>query len=273
MTAMTCNIWVLSSGSSGNCILLWIGKNAVMVDCGIGPRSLAPYLERAGLEFSDLDGALVTHVHGDHLRAPMVKKLMRENVPLHCHQRIVKHLSQSYDQAAMAIKPKLLRPFGEKMFTVGAFRIKPFEVAHDSPGGCFGYSLYARVGSGIKKISVATDIGEYDSALVNRFADSDVMIIESNYDDLLLEQTSRPQILKDRIRLVHFSNDQCAEFVNAVLARSRRLPQAIVQAHVSQESNTVDTAHKHLRTRLRHSHKPKLVQTYHLRESELITLE
>ena len=270
---MKLNIWVLSSGSSGNCILLWIGKNAVMIDCGIGPRSLAPYLDRAGLEFSDLDGALLTHVHGDHLRAPTIKKLMREGVALHCHQRIVKHLSQSYDQAAAAIKPKLLRPFGDRMFPVGAFRVKPFEVTHDSPGGCFGYSLYVRVGSGIKKISIATDIGGYDQALVKRFADSDVMIIESNYDDRMLELTSRPQILKDRIRLVHFSNDQCSEFVNAVLARSTRLPQAVVQAHVSQESNDVATASRHLKASLRHGHKVRLVETYHLRESELITLE
>ncbi|HTY08326.1 MAG TPA: MBL fold metallo-hydrolase [Candidatus Edwardsbacteria bacterium] len=264
---------MLSSGSSGNCILLWRGKDALLVDCGIGPRSLAPYLERAALEFADLDGALLTHVHGDHLRAATVKKLMRENVPLHCHQKIVRHLSLSCDQAAAAIRPKLLRPFGDRMFSVGAFRVKPFEVPHDAPGGCFGYSLYARVGSGIKKVSIATDIGECDQALVRRFADSDVVIIESNYDERLLDLTNRPQDLKDRIRRVHLSNDQCAEFVNQVLARSRRLPQAVVQAHVSQESNTVDTAHKHLRTRLRHPHKPKLVQTYHLRESELITLE
>jgi phosphoribosyl 1,2-cyclic phosphodiesterase len=270
---MKLNIWVLSSGSSGNCILIWSGKNAVMVDCGIGPRSLAPYLERAGLEFSDLGGVLVTHVHGDHLRAPTVAKLMREGVPLHCHQRIVKHLSQSYDQAAVAVKPKLLRPFGDRMFHVGGFRVKPFEVTHDSPGGCYGYSLYTRVGSGIKKISIATDIGEYDQAMVRRFANSDVVIIESNYDDRLLELTDRPQDLKDRIRKVHFSNQQCADFVNGVLARSTRLTQAVVQAHVSQQSNDVDTAHKHLRTRLRHGHKPRLVQTYHLHESELITLE
>ncbi len=270
---MTCNIWVLSSGSSGNCILVWSGRNAVMVDCGIGPRMLAPYLEQAELDYSDLDGVLVTHLHGDHVRAPLVKKLMREGVPLHCHQRIVRHLAQIKDHVTAAIKPRLLYPFSDKMFSVGSFRVKPFEVIHDSPGGCFGYVLYARVGSGIKKISIATDLGIYDQALVKRFANSDVMIIESNYDDRLLELTGRPQILKDRIRQVHFSNDQCADFVNEVLARSTRMPRAVVQAHVSQESNTVEVAHKHLRSRLRHPHKPKLVQTYHLRESELITLE
>jgi phosphoribosyl 1,2-cyclic phosphodiesterase len=270
---MNCNIWVLSSGSSGNCILVWIGRNAVMVDCGIGPRQLAPYLERAGLEFSDLDGVLLTHLHRDHVRAPTVAKLMREGVPLHCHQRVARHLAQVKDPVTAAIKPRLLHSFTDKMFSVGSFRVKPFEVTHDSPGGCFGYSLYARVGSGIKKISIATDLGEYDQPLVKRFANSDVVIIESNYDDRLLELTSRPQDLKDRIRRFHFSNEQCAEFVNGVLARSTRLPQAVVQAHVSQESNTVETAHKHLRAHLRHGHKPRLVQTYHLRESEPITLE
>ncbi|MDI6740187.1 MAG: MBL fold metallo-hydrolase [Candidatus Edwardsbacteria bacterium] len=272
---MKLNLWVLTSGSSGNCILLWSGKNAIMVDCGIGPRSLTPYLEQAGLEYSDLDGVLVTHLHGDHVRTALVKKLMREGVPLHCHQRIVRYLAHANDPAAAAIKPRLLHSFADKMFNLGSFRVKPFGVFHDAPGGCFGYSLYTRVKSGIKKISIATDIGEYDQALVKRFANSDVMIIESNYDDHLLELTGRPQILKDRIRQVHFSNDQCVRFLNEVLARSTRLPKVIIQAHVSQESNTVAVAGNHLKSRLRHGHRQQIrfVETHHLRESEIVTLE
>ena len=270
---MKLHLWVLTSGSSGNCILIWNGRGAVMVDCGLGPRSLAPYLERIGLDLACLDGVLLTHLHGDHFRETTLRRLMHKGVPLHCHQKIARHLSRGRDPIARAVNLRLLKPFGDRMFSAGPFRVKPFEVFHDSPGGCYGFTLFARTGTGIKKVSIATDIGSYDTALVRRFADSDVVVIESNYDDDLLEQTERPRWLKDRIREVHFSNDQCACFVCEVLARSRRKPVVIVQAHVSQESNTVEVARNHLRARLGYGHHPRLVETFHLRESELITIE
>jgi phosphoribosyl 1,2-cyclic phosphodiesterase len=268
-------IWVLTSGSSGNCILLWNASGAVMIDCGLGPRQLQPYLEQAGLRFSDIRGALITHLHGDHVSAAMVKKLGHEGVLLYCHQDIARHLSENRTSLTGVVNLRLLRPFGGVMFRVGPFRVKPFAVPHDAPGGCYGYTLYARTSTGIRKVSLATDIGEYDQALVRRFSDSDVVIIESNYDERMLEQTERPQWLKDRIRNCHFSNDQCSCFVNEVLARSTRLPQVIIQAHVSQESNTVAIAGKHVRSRLAHQHRQaiRLVETHHLRDSELITLE
>lgn len=267
-------IWVLTSGSSGNCILLWNAGGAVMIDCGIGPRQLHSYLEHAGLLFKDIRGTLITHVHGDHLHPATVKKLGHEGVPLYCHHDIARHLSGNQNPLTGAVNLGLLRPFSETMFQVGPFRVKPFAVPHDAPGGCFGYALYARTRSGIRKITLATDIGDYNQALVRRFADSDVMIIESNYDERMLEQTERPQWLKDRIRNCHFSNGQCADFINDVLASSTRLPKVVIQAHVSRESNTTAIAGKHIRSRLARQHRQRIrfVETYHLRDSELITL-
>lgn len=265
-------IWVLTSGSSGNCILLWNARGALMVDCGLGPRSTQPYLEGAGLGWRGLDGVLLTHLHGDHLRGPTLGKIMREGVPLHCHQGVVRHLSRRRSPLSYLVNPGLLRPFSKGMFRIGPFRVSPFPVPHDAPGGCWGFSIFARTGTGIKKVSIATDIGQYDQALVRRFADSDVVIIESNYDDSMLEETNRPLWLKQRIRKVHFSNDQCAGFVAEVLARSRRQPQVVVQAHVSQESNSVAEAARRLGERLGRGHGIRLVETFHRRESELIAI-
>jgi phosphoribosyl 1,2-cyclic phosphodiesterase len=273
MNILPLRLWVLTSGSSGNCLLVWNGRGAVMVDCGLGPRSMAPYLEKAGLGWGDLGGVLLTHLHGDHVREPTLGRLMREGVPLHCHRRAARHLARRSNPLSAAVKPKLLRPFSEGMYRAGPFRVSAFEVPHDAPGGCFGYTIFARTAGGLRKISIATDIGEYDQALVRRFADSDVMVIESNYDEEMLEATDRPRWLKERIRQVHFSNDQCAGFVAEVLARSRRRPRIVVQAHVSRESNNAARAAGSLRDRLGHGHGVRLVETHHLRESELVTIE
>jgi len=266
-------IWVLTSGSSGNCLLVWNERGALMVDCGLGPRSTEPYLAKAGLGWRSLGGVLLTHLHGDHVRESTLGRLMREEVPLYCHQGIVRHLTRRRSPLSQVIKPRLIRPFSGRMFNIGPFRISPFQVPHDAPGGCFGYTIFVRTGTGMRKVSLATDIGEYDKALVRRFADSDVVIIESNYDESMLEETNRPRWLKDRIREVHFSNDQCADFVTEVLAYSRRQPQIVVQAHVSQESNNVAQAARNLRDKLGRGHRIKLVETFHLRESELIIID
>jgi phosphoribosyl 1,2-cyclic phosphodiesterase len=241
-----------------------------MVDCGLGPRSTQPYLERAGLGWRGLDGVLLTHLHGDHVREATLGKAMREGVPLHCHQGIARHLSRRHSPLSHVVNPGLLRPFSRGMFRIGPFRVSPFPVPHDAPGGCWGFSVFARTQKGLRKVSIATDIGQYDQGLVRRFADSDVVIIESNYDEGLLEETNRPLWLKQRIRRAHFSNDQCAGFVAEVLARSRSQPQVVVQAHVSRESNNTARAAGHLGDRLGRGHGIRLVETHHLRESELI---
>jgi phosphoribosyl 1,2-cyclic phosphodiesterase len=217
----------------------------------------------------------VTHLHGDQIKEPTLSRLVKEGVPIHCHHKIVRHLAASRSPLARAANLRSMVPFSSEMFRLGPFRVKSFEVPHDAPGGCYGFALYARTATGIRKIALATDIGSHDAKLVQRFANSDAIIIESNYDEAMLERSGRPQWLKDRIREVHFSNDQCTEFLREVLAKSTRLPRVLVQAHVSQECNTVDAAHRCVDTRVLQHHRlpPRVVSTYHLRESEMVTLE
>jgi phosphoribosyl 1,2-cyclic phosphodiesterase len=118
---------------------------------------------------------------------------------------------------------------------IGSFEIAAFEVPHDSPGGCFGYSI-AR---GAQKVTIATDLGFPTEALASRFADSRAIVIESNHDPDMLENSGRPEWLKRRIREIgHLSNEQCAQFVVTVFASSRLPPDAVVLAHISQVCNT-----------------------------------
>jgi phosphoribosyl 1,2-cyclic phosphodiesterase len=70
-------------------------------------------------------------------------------------------------------------------------------------------------------------------------ANSDVIVIESNYDVQMLESSDRPEWLKRRIREDgHLSNDQCAESLLQIVDKSHTFPKSLALAHVSQECNT-----------------------------------
>ena len=119
------------------------------------------------------------------------------------------------------------------------FQIRAFEVPHDSDGGCFGYSVFYDMEGRTKKVSVTTDMAYPTKSAVGHIANSDVIVIESNYDVEMLEQSGRPVWLKRRIQEDgHLSNDQCGESLLQIVERSQSLPKSLALAHVSQECNT-----------------------------------
>ena len=226
---------VLGSSSAGNATLVWNDEGAVMIDCGFGPRYLEKSLRQLGLGFSSLTACLFTHVHSDHVNELTVGALTDAGVRMLCPAPIRRHLLRIYPALRRTAEEGLFHAFRNGEATAGSFGLETFEVPHDSPGGCFGFSVYA----GDTKATMATDLGFSEEPLVDRFADSSVIVIESNHDPDMLQNSGRPEWLKRRIReRGHLSNQQCAEFITQVVRRSRTLPRAIVLAHISQECNT-----------------------------------
>lgn len=245
---MDLNIRVLGSTSSGNCTLMWdsssamnrtVRGSALMIDCGLSPRYVCHNLGMLDLDMSSISGVLITHTHGDHVKKSMLKRLVKEKVPIFCHKNVLKGLFEKHSIMEKAVSMGLLKTFNDKEFASGAFTVKGFEVPHDSNGGCFGFNIFKKVRSGIKKVTIATDLGYPQADLIKHFVDSDVIIIESNHDRDMLENSGRPQWLKKRIKEIgHLSNDQCADFLSEIVSRSRKMPKAVILAHISQQCNT-----------------------------------
>jgi phosphoribosyl 1,2-cyclic phosphodiesterase len=234
---------VLGSSSAGNCTLIWNGHSALLVDCGFPPGYIINHLTAYGLSLDDLRGVLITHTHGDHVCSPFVRRLIDARVPMFCPEDIALHLQGIYQSMTHAAHRGLLKPFRDGVLELDPFQIRSFPVPHDSPGGCFGYSIFADSGGREKKITIATDLAYTGKDVVSHFADSDILVIESNHDVRMLEESGRPIWLKRRIREhAHLSNKKCADFVIRVLERSRRQPSSIMLAHISQECNTREMA-------------------------------
>lgn len=230
---------VLGSSSAGNATLVWNSGTAVLVDCGFAPAYIEWRLEKLGLGISDLSGVLITHMHGDHVNDSALSRLIKERIPIYCPQQLEPYLQKKLRRATVHPHEGLLKPLKKSETELKEFAIRGFEVPHDSDGGCFGYSIFYDAGTRTKKVSLVTDMAHATESVVGHMANSDLIVIESNYDVDMLEHSARPVWLKRRIREEgHLSNDQCGEALLKIIDRSHRLPGSVVLAHISQECNT-----------------------------------
>src|SRR5947207_15689548 len=97
---MTIRFTVLASGSAGNASLVLVDGFGLLLDAGLGPRSLAKRLEEAGLSWDVVQAVLLTHTHTDHWHERTLAHLGRRNIPLYCHGDHQPSLERDSDEFA-----------------------------------------------------------------------------------------------------------------------------------------------------------------------------
>ena len=73
---MSIRVSVLSSGSRGNATFIRTDKVRMLIDCGLGPRTLANRLRTIGEDLDQIDVVLITHEHTDHVGG--LKSMMKK---------------------------------------------------------------------------------------------------------------------------------------------------------------------------------------------------
>jgi glyoxylase-like metal-dependent hydrolase (beta-lactamase superfamily II) len=74
---MSLEICVLASGSAGNAAILRSPAGILLIDAGIGPRTLAKRLDGTGVRPTDITALCLTHLDGDHFSARWASTLRR----------------------------------------------------------------------------------------------------------------------------------------------------------------------------------------------------
>ncbi len=227
---MSLELCILASGSSGNASILRSPAGVLLVDAGIGPRTLAKRLDGTGVRLADIAAVCLTHLDRDHFSPSWSSTFLRLTIPIYCHVNKMDELAR----CAPELVP-LVRPFDVNAFTpIDGLICAPIEFAHDRLGSHgfvvdgFGY-----------RIGYATDLGRVPSHFFDRFRDLDCIALEANYDPQMQADSARPSFLKRRITggHGHLSNLQAFAAVSKLLDRARRLPDHIVLLHRSQECN------------------------------------
>ena len=78
----------LASGSSGNCYYLGTEKYGILIDAGIGIRTIKKTLRDINVTMDSIRAVFITHDHADHIYLKeQLKALNEPNRALHSHDR------------------------------------------------------------------------------------------------------------------------------------------------------------------------------------------
>ena len=240
---MSARFTVLASGSSGNASLLQADGFGLLIDCGLSARQLSSRLALRGLTWRNINAVILTHTHSDHWCHSALKALALHAVPLYCHSDHLADIGLCEHFSALR-DAHLIHHYTTSVWldVTKSLRVLPHEIAHDAEPTfafrCEGQSgLY---GSGWA-VGYAADLGHWDDALVDVFADADVLALEFNHDEHMQKTSGRPQFLIDRVLgpRGHLSNRQGTALLAAIRERSQRpAAKGVITLHRSSQCNT-----------------------------------
>ena len=224
------------SGSSGNALLIRAGETALLVDCGVGIRTLRAGLAEHGLTTAGLDAILVTHEHRDHVQT--LPKMSRDNLPLiatHGTARAAR-LPQSMTEIVTTDRPA----------SIAGVSVHALSVRHDATEPCGFHIEIAGA-----RITVLTDLGTWQDHLVDAVASSDLVLLEANYNDTMLRHGPYPAHLKRRVAsgTGHLGNDACGRAM-APVAKLRGDKTTWWLSHLSETNNNARQAERDVREEL-----------------------
>ena len=93
MSRGSIDLCVLASGSAGNCTLLRTPGGVVLIDAGIGPRTVSQRLAGTGVAASDVAAVCLTHLDRDHIDFNWFNTFVRRRTPVFCHAHVLESVA------------------------------------------------------------------------------------------------------------------------------------------------------------------------------------
>jgi phosphoribosyl 1,2-cyclic phosphodiesterase len=251
---------ILGSGSSGNCAYIETESCRVLIDAGFSPRQIRQRLATIGRTPENLSAILITHEHADHVSGlfGLAEKL---RIPIYCNrdtqEAIVWALKERWngkrdplfdgmEKTATDFISRLewrLFQTGDR-FELNDLMVETFPIPHDAQdpvgflvrtcGGNFGF---------------VTDLGHMTKLVIERVRAANVLVLESNHDIRMLQDSHRSWSLKQRIlgRHGHLSNEAAADAAVEIMSDGLK---HLYLAHLSRECNNPNLALRVMTERL-----------------------
>ena len=192
---------IIGSSSDGNCIVV---EDVLMLDCGLSYSKIKKYLSKVKLIF-------ISHQHQDHLLPSTIKKVAY-NYPTIKFVVGSENVVRKLVDCNVNKKNIYVLKNGIK-YDLGLIKVRLIDLYHDVEN----YGLKWEIGG--KKGIYATDTSKIDHIVAQ---DYDLYLIESNYNEELLEQHIQECEDEDsenklyylhRVSQVHLSDTQCNDFL------------------------------------------------------------
>ena len=226
----------LASGSSGNCYYIGTQDYGILIDAGIGVRTIKKALKDNNIEFEKVIGLFITHDHADHIKSAGFLG-EKHNIPVYTTEDIHAGMNRSYGMTQKIYQSKRVIE-KEVPFQLRDLTITAFEVPHDGSDNV-GYLVECAD----VRIAFATDLGHITPTVKKYMSMANHLILEANYDSEMLNYGSYPQHLKNRILGYngHLSNKECADFLAEIYKPSMK---HIFLCHLSRDNNQPELAYK-----------------------------
>lgn len=223
-----------ASGSSGNCYFIGNASSGILIDAGIGVRTIRKNLKSMGLDFENIWGVFVTHDHADHIRAVGTLGEIH-HIPIYTTKKVHEGINNGYCVTEKLFKS---RRYLEKNETVqiGDFSITSFPVSHDASDSV-GYTVEYKG----KRFTIATDLGYVCDDATCHLKIANYIVFEANYDETMLFNGHYPADLKRRIssNTGHLSNIQAGNFL---AVNYQKHLEFVFLCHLSKENNHPEVA-------------------------------
>jgi phosphoribosyl 1,2-cyclic phosphodiesterase len=155
---------VVSSGSVGNSYILRTNSGTLLIEAGVPYKNILAALD---YKVSDIQGLILTHVHGDHMNMSAVKNISNSRIKIYgtseCHVKFEEVITLTNKQAIQ----------------IGNFKVLPLKVPHNAE--C---SSYVIIHPEIGTLLFATDLCEFPYKVKNL----NHLLIECNYSQELVEE-------------------------------------------------------------------------------------
>jgi phosphoribosyl 1,2-cyclic phosphodiesterase len=234
--AVNFRLHILGSSSSGNSGLLVTPTARILIDAGFSARRIKKALAAVGENIEDLDAVFITHEHSDHCEG--IAGLARLKRPVFfANQDTARAVQAGCEKAEPRWK---IFETGSSFEFLGV-KISAFSIPHDAadPVG-YTFTVDGPTPEAPSQILAwVTDLGYAPQLVREKIKYADCLVLESNYDAAMLERSTRPPSLKQRIkgRHGHLSNDLAQEVLMTLGCERLR---HVFLAHLSRECNHPD---------------------------------